>query len=58
MCMSDCRRVLEIVIGFFELSENLTTSNCSAGANSHTIKFTTAHTKCSQFAVSSPRVAW
>jgi hypothetical protein len=36
----------------------VTTSNYSAIANSHTLQFTTARTKCSQSAVSSPVVAW
>jgi hypothetical protein len=34
------------------------TNNNSSNANSHTLQFTTEHTNASQFAVSSPVVAW
>jgi hypothetical protein len=47
-----------LVIGFTELLQNVTTNNYSANANSHTLQFTTARTKISQSAVSSPVVAW
>jgi hypothetical protein len=47
-----------LVIGFIELLQIVTTSNYSAIANSHTQQFTTARTKSSQFAVSSPVVVW
>jgi hypothetical protein len=46
------------VIGFIEHLQIITTSNNSAIANSHTLQFTTAGTNSSQFAVSSPIVAW
>jgi hypothetical protein len=49
---------VRMVIGFIELSQNVTTSNYSANANSHNLKFTTARMKFSQPAVSSPVVAW
>jgi hypothetical protein len=47
-----------IVIGFIDHSQIVTTSNYSAIAKSHTQRFTTARTKSSQSAVSSPVVAW
>jgi hypothetical protein len=47
-----------LVIGFIEHLQIVTTSNDSAIANSHTLQFTTAHTKSSHSAVSSPVVAW
>jgi hypothetical protein len=47
----------ELVIGFIELLQNITTSNYSTVANSYTLQFTTAHTKSFQSAVSSPVVA-
>jgi hypothetical protein len=47
-----------LVIGFIGLIQIVTTRNYRAIANSHTLKFTTAFTKSSQFAVSSPVVAW
>jgi hypothetical protein len=47
-----------LVIGFTEQLQIVTTSNYSAIANSHTLKFTTARTKSSQSAVSLPVVAW
>jgi hypothetical protein len=43
-----------LVIGFTELLQNVTTSNYSAIANSHTLHFTVADTNSSQSAVSSP----
>jgi hypothetical protein len=48
-----------LVIGFIEqlYTQLITTSNCSAIANSHTLQFTTAPTKSSQCAVSSA-VVW
>jgi hypothetical protein len=46
-----------LVIGFIELLQNITTSNYSAVANSRTLQFTTAHTRSSQSAVSSPVTA-
>jgi hypothetical protein len=57
-CMSDYRRGLDLVIGFIELLQKLTTSNYSSIANSHKLPFTRAYTKFSQSAVSSPVVAW
>jgi hypothetical protein len=48
----------ELVIGFTELLRNVTTSNYSAIAISHTLQFTTARTKSSQYVVSSRLVAW
>jgi hypothetical protein len=47
-----------LVIGFIEHLQIVTTSNCSAIANSHILNFTTAGTKSSQSAESSPIVAW
>jgi hypothetical protein len=45
---SDYRRGLDLVIGFTELLQNVTsTSNYSAIANSHTPQLTIAHTKSS-----------
>jgi hypothetical protein len=49
---------LELVIGFIEHLWIVTTGNYSAMANLHTVQFTTARTKSSQFAVSSLIVAW
>jgi hypothetical protein len=46
-----------LVIGFTELLQNVTTNNYSVDANSHTLQFTKACTKSSQFTVSSPVVA-
>jgi hypothetical protein len=37
------------VIGFIDHLQNVTTRNYSAIAKSHTLQFTTAHTKFSQF---------
>jgi hypothetical protein len=48
---------VEIIIGYIELLQSITTSNYSAIANSHTLQFTTARTKSSQSAVSSLVVA-
>jgi hypothetical protein len=45
-------------IGFTELLQNVTTNNYNANNNSHTLQFTTACTKYSLCAVSSPTVAW
>jgi uncharacterized PurR-regulated membrane protein YhhQ (DUF165 family) len=42
-----------LVIGFIEHLQIVTTSNYSATANSHTLKFTTAHTNSSQFVFTS-----
>jgi hypothetical protein len=52
--------VFGLVTGFIaHLNTQLvTTSNYSAIADSHTLKFITAHTKSSQSAVSSSAVAW
>jgi hypothetical protein len=47
-----------LVIGFIEHLQNVTTSNYSAIANSHTLQFATASTEPFQSAVSSPVVAW
>jgi hypothetical protein len=41
----------EFVIEFTEHLQIITTSNYSAVTNSHTLQFTTAHTKSSQSAV-------
>jgi hypothetical protein len=46
-----------LVIGFIEHLQIINTSNYSAVANSHNLQFTTARTKSSQSAVSSP-VVW
>jgi uncharacterized PurR-regulated membrane protein YhhQ (DUF165 family) len=43
----------ELVIGFIEHFQIVTTSNYSAIANSHIVQFTTAHTQSSQFVFSS-----
>jgi hypothetical protein len=56
--LTDYRRGLNIVIGLIELLQDLTTSNCSANVNSRSLQFTTARTKSSQSAVSSPVVPW
>jgi hypothetical protein len=45
-----------LVIGFIDHLRVVTTSKCSSIANSHTLQFTTARTKASQSAVSSPVV--
>jgi hypothetical protein len=45
-----------LVIGVTDHLQIVTTSNCSAIANSHTLQFTTARTKSSQSAVPSPAV--
>jgi hypothetical protein len=47
-----------LVIGFTDHLQIVTTSNYSTITNSHTLQFTTAHTKSSQSAVSSPVGAW
>jgi hypothetical protein len=47
-----------MVIGFIEILKNINTSNYSAIANSHTLKFTTAHSKSFQSAMPSPVVVW
>lgn len=50
---SECLQTdFELVNGFTDHLEILTTSNYSATANSHNRKFTTTHTKSSQSAVS------
>jgi hypothetical protein len=46
------------LIGFIKHLQFITTSNYSTVTNSHNLKFTTAHTKSSQSAVSSPAVVW
>jgi hypothetical protein len=46
------------VTGFTEHLQILTTSNHSTVSDSHVQKFTAAHTKSSQSAVSSPVIAW
>jgi hypothetical protein len=45
-------------MGFIEHLHVVTTCNYSAIVNSHTLQFTTARTKSSHSAVSSPVVAW
>jgi hypothetical protein len=45
-----------IVTVSIELLQNGTTSNYNVNANSHNLQFTTARTKTSKFAVSSPVV--
>jgi hypothetical protein len=45
--MSDCRRGF-LIIGFTEHLQNVTTNNCIAIANSHTLHITTARIKSSQ----------
>jgi hypothetical protein len=47
-----------LVTGFTDHLEIITTSNYSAIANSHTLQFTTACTKPSECAASSPVIAW
>jgi hypothetical protein len=47
-----------LVIGIIEHLQIVTTSNYSAIANLHNQLFTTARTKSSQSAVSSPVVSW
>jgi hypothetical protein len=47
-----------LVIGFFGRLQIVTTSNYSAVANSYTLQFTTACTKSSKSAMSSPVVVW
>jgi hypothetical protein len=44
-----------VFIGYLQI---IATSNYSVITNSHTLQFTTARTKFSQPAVSSPLVAW
>jgi hypothetical protein len=46
------------MIGFTEHLQNVTTNNYSTNANSHILQCTTARTKSSQSAVSSPVVTW
>jgi hypothetical protein len=50
--MGDCRRV-GLVNGIIEHLQIVSTSNYSVIANSHTLHFTTAHTKSSQSVVCS-----
>jgi hypothetical protein len=52
--------VFGLLIGIVQhlCTQHVTTSNCSAIANSYTLQFTAARTKFSQSAVSSPVVAW
>jgi hypothetical protein len=47
-----------LVIGFIDHLQIVTTSNCSANANSHTLQFTTAHAKSLYSAVYSSVIAW
>jgi hypothetical protein len=47
-----------LVIEYTDHLQIVTTSNYSAITNPHTMQFTTACTKSSQSAVSSPVVAW
>jgi hypothetical protein len=47
-----------LVIGFTAHLQFGITSNYSAITNSHTLQFTTAHTKSSQSAMSLPVVTW
>jgi hypothetical protein len=47
-----------LVTGFIKHFQIMTTSNYNAITNLHSQKFTTARTKSSQSAVSSPVVAW
>jgi hypothetical protein len=47
-----------LVIGFIEHLKIVTTIHYGAIANSHNLQFTTARTKTSHSAVSSPIVAW
>jgi hypothetical protein len=46
------------LIGFTEHLQIVTTSNYSYTTNSHSLQYTTARTKSSQSAVSSPVVVW
>jgi hypothetical protein len=62
ICMTLSRDTITIdgfglVIGFVDHLQIVTKSNCNTIVNSHTLKFTTAPTKTSQSAVSSPVVA-
>jgi hypothetical protein len=50
--------VFELVTGFIEHLQIVTTNNYSAIANSHTLQFTTARINSSQSAVSSLVVVW
>jgi hypothetical protein len=47
-----------LAMGFIGHLQIVTTSNCSAIANSHALQFTAARTKSSQSAVISPVVVW
>jgi hypothetical protein len=47
-----------LVIGFIEYLQIVTTSDCSAIANSQAQQFIAARTESSQPAVSSPVVVW
>jgi hypothetical protein len=58
MYSHDFMKWFGLVIAFIEHLQIVTTSNCCAIGNSHTVEFTTARTKSSQSAVSSPVVAW
>jgi hypothetical protein len=48
--------VFGVVIGFIDYLQIATTNNYSAITNAHTLQFTTARTKSSHSAVSSPVV--
>jgi hypothetical protein len=50
--MNNYRRGFGLVIGFIENLQNVTTNNYDS------LTVTTAHMKSSQFAMSSPVVAW
>jgi hypothetical protein len=47
-----------LIAGVTEHLQMVTTSNYRANTNSYILQFTTARTKSSQSAVSSPVVAW
>jgi hypothetical protein len=56
--LNDYRRGFGLVIRFIAHLQIVTTSNHSAIANSHTLPFTTAHTKSSQSAMPSASLVW
>jgi hypothetical protein len=53
VCECDYRRGFELLIGFIERIQVVTSSNFGAMANSHIQQFTTARTKSSQFVFTS-----
>jgi hypothetical protein len=58
-CECDYKRGLDWILDFLTTCIQLvSTSNYSVTANLHTLQITTAHTKFSQPAVSSPAVPW